>query len=333
MRIILPLLILMTISWSNKKKQLNCLVKDLNNFQKKVMKVVMLFAFLISTWNLIGQEVDCNYIEDYHPLTYKAQVKYYKGEYEDAYRLLDEARSKCELLNQPNILETIIFAELSGRRGLFDQAFYYLEKALKEGFNYQYLEGNQNLVFLHNHPSWKRLKEKSAKYLIDFENSINQDLRNEIINILQADQSYRMSDRVNEEEDVLMLHQDSINQVRMKEIFELYGYPNSNLIGWAKVGENTDIRYTLMHFKDTAYFRPRLQKFIANGHCSPYVLAFMIDSWDRGSNTFTYGIYNDVDSTMIKDFKNLDERRKTIGLRPWKMEMELRDLLIERYKN
>ena len=124
---------------------------------------------------------------------------------------------------------------------------------------------------------------------------------------------------------------DSLNEVRMKDIFTTYGYPNEKLIGVATSSERTDIVFLLMHFKDTAYFRPLLYEFIKKGECPPNVLGSMIDSRERGAGMFTYGMYNNADSIEIRDFKNLDKRRTAIGLRPWKQHKETMELIMEKY--
>lgn len=269
------------------------------------------------------EESQCNYITDYYQVVYDAQLAYLKGDHEEAYRLLKKAKSKCELLNQPEIRETILCAELSGRKGYYKEAFHYLEKALKNGFKFDYLVHNEALAFLREHPKWSELKTKAVLYQQEFEKSINPQLRAEIVTMTQADQEVR-----NPPDYKKMKIVDSVHENRVKEIFKTYGYPDERLVGLSVPSQNTDITLMLIHFKDTAWFKPVLYECIKKGICSPNALGAMIDSQDRSATLFTYGIYNNLNSMQIKDFKNLDARRTAIGLRPWKKQREVMELLM-----
>jgi len=298
---------------------------------------VFLFALLfISNISLsISQDCKCNYITDYYPYVYNAEIKYLNNEYDEAYSLLNIAATNCGLLNQPDILESIIFAELSARKQLFNQAFEYLEKVLENGFNYSYLENNPNLKSLQSHPQWGELRENVLKYEKHFDSMVNHTLRRKVIDLIKKDQSLRFVDNKNKEEYKKMKEQDSINFIQIKNIFEMYGYPNTSLIGYSNLDENTDIMFMLMHFNDTLYIKPKLLEFIRKGECSPYVLGYFVDSNDRGKGMFTYGVYQNIDSTKIKDYKSIDIRRESIGLRSYEAEKQKNNLiqdLIEKYR-
>lgn len=287
------------------------------------------FAFLLPLFMLLTasdcEESECNYITDYYPLVYDAQLEYLKENYDQAYILLKKAKSKCELLNQPETRETVMYAALCARKGLYDEAFYHLEQVLKDGFKLEYMEYNNDLTLLHEHPGWALLKEKAAGYEQEFKNTVNTALRAEIVAMNKADQKVR-----NPPDYEKMKVTDSLNEKRMKEIFKTYGYPNEKRIGVVTASESTDIVFMLMHFKDTAYFKPLLYECIKKGECPPNVLGSMIDSRERGGK-FTYGIYGNADSTEIKDFGNLDKRRTAIGLRPWKQHKETMKLIMAKY--
>ena len=298
----------------------------LMNFTKTA-RFALLASFLMLLTAYDCEHPDCNYITDYYQLVYDAQLEYLKENYDNAYVLLKKAKTNCELLNQPEFRETVVYASLSARKGLYDEAFYYLEKALKAGFPFKALEYYEGLTHLHNDPRWAALQEKVLVYKDEFEHSINADLRAEIIAMNKADQEVRY-DRDYEKMKVV----DSLNEARMKAIFTTYGYPGEKLIGWdPSSSERTGITFLLMHFKDTAYFRPLLYECIKKGECPPQALGSMIDSQDRGSGIYTYGIYASTDSTEIKDFKNLDKRRTAIGLRPWKKQKETMELIRAKY--
>ncbi len=293
---------------------------------KKPVCFAVLASFLMLLTAYDCERPECNYITDYYQLVYDAQLEYLKGNYDSAYILLKKAASDCELLNQPETRETIIYAELCARKGLDDEAFYYLEEVLKNGFQFKFLEYNEALTRLHKHPKWQELKEKATQYKQEYENTINTKLKTEIIAMNKADQEIRSSSDYEKMKIV-----DSTHENRMKTIFKTYGYPDEKLIGASTPSQRTDITIMLMHFKDTTYFKPILYEFIKKGECPPNVLGAMIDSQDRGSGIYTYGIYPSVDSTEIKDFENLDKRRTAIGLRPWKKHKETMKLIVEKY--
>lgn len=301
----------------------------------KFQNIIIIFrktaglGFLLSVFTLTAfrcEDSECNYITDYYQLVYDAHLEYLKENYDTAYKLLKKAKSKCELLNQPEIRETVLYAELCARKGLYHEAFSYIEKALKSGFKFEYLTYNKGLTVLHKRPEWKELKAKVPESEKEFRNSINMELRAEIIAMNKADQEVRNPPNYNK-----MKITDSLNEKRMKDIFKTFGYPNEKLTGTSTSSQRTDITFMLMHFKDTAYFRPFLYDCIKKGTCLPNILGAMIDSQDRSTGLYTYGVYGNTDSTEIKDFKNLDNRRTAIGLRPWKKHKETMELVMKKY--
>src|SRR5690606_14398498 len=97
-------------------------------------KIVLLL--LIST-NLFSQTDDCNcdYNKDYYQLVYQAEFSYLQGDLDKAYDLLKQAEKNCELLNQPTIYEIPILAELSLKKGKYEETLYYVELALTKGMH------------------------------------------------------------------------------------------------------------------------------------------------------------------------------------------------------
>ena len=134
----------------------------------KPLHFVFLLSFFIALTAFECEDSECNYITDYYQLVYDAQLEYLKENYDSAYLLLKEAKAKCELLNQPETRETVVYAALCARKGFYDEAFHHLEKVLKDGFKLEYLEHNNDLTLLHEHPGWALLKEKAARYEQEF---------------------------------------------------------------------------------------------------------------------------------------------------------------------
>ena len=295
----------------------------------KLKSNLSILIFLLLSFSVLGQYNKCNLISDYYPTIYKAELNYLKGNYDLAFKFFKEAESNCELLNQPDILESVKYAELLGKRGDYKKCFYYLKKVLKKGFKYEFLENNSKLKFLQTHKKWIKLKANSTKYQRQFNQNVNQELRKKILELVKNDQQIRAKDDRSDEENSQLRYGDSLNLVKIKEIFKTYGYPKPSLIGHSYNGENTDIRFMLMHYRDTAYLKPKLLQYVKQGDCSPYVLGFFIDSFDRiKGEGYTYGVYNNVDSTDIKDFSSIDNTRKAIGLRSYSLEKERNDVIM-----
>lgn len=279
---------------------------------------------------LLGKNKKCNYINDYYPLVYRAQIKYLENDLDSALYYLNRAKNSCDLLNTKDIVERVIYAEIQVKKENYGLAFESLEELLLTGFPFEYLEYNESLEELKKKKEWKRLKELSVEINDRNNDFFNWELRNEILDMLKSDQEVR-NDYPLDYDEVKAV--DDSNQKRMKEIFENYGYPNEKLIGYSNKNENVDISFMLMHFDDLDYFKPKLLEYIEQGECNPYTLASMVDSNDRENKIYTYGIYSLVDSTEIKDFPNLDRRRKSIGLRTLKDHNKTMSLLMNKYKN
>ena len=260
----------------------------------------------------------CDYIEDYYQTVYQAEIAYLKQEYQRAFDLLKEAESRCELLNQSMIYETEMLAELYVRLEQPEGAFPYLYALLRKGHSISSIENNEIFKVLMGTSEWEKLKQEAPAIENEFQENINVDLRNEILELKAEDQRVRRG----EVDWAVVYETDSIHQKRIKEILTKYGYPNSDLVGHGYFRERPDIEVMLVHFKDTTWFKPRLLNYIRKGEAPTTVLANMIDSRRRNTDEYTYGIYRHTDSTEIKNFQELDNRRLSVGLRPFDMQKE-----------
>lgn len=301
------------------------------------MKHILLFSALVLFMkialcqsNITSEEKECNFIVDYYPMVYKAQLKYLEKDLDSAFYYLDKAKNKCGLLNTPDIVERMIYAEMNVERQDYKNALESLKEIVLVGFPFEYLEYNESFEELKETQEWKKLKKLSIEVNDRGNDFFNWELRNEILAMLKSDQEVRHGDTLDYER---MKKVDDSHQKRIKEIFETYGYPNEKLIGYSNKNENVDISLMLMHFDDLEYFKPKLLDFIKRGECTPYVLAYMVDSNDRKDSMYTYGIYSTVDSTEIKDFSNLDSKRKSIGLRSLEDHNRTISLIMKKYKN
>lgn len=281
------------------------------------MKKFALLFFLISIGQNLHSQLnfkddnkECNFISDYYPIVYKAHLYYLENKLDSALFNLNIVKKKCDFLNTPDILERLIFAEINVSKQKYNMVIESLEELVREGFLFEHLDENPSFDELKDMPEWCKLKLLSAEIYDRKKNHLNWDLRDQIISMVTLDQEVRKHPIDYKE----LSRIDSINQTNIKKIFERYGYPNEKIIGFSKEDEKVDISVMLMHFDDLEYFKPKLLGFIKRGLCNPYVLADMVDSNNRKEKIYTYGIYEGLDSTQIRDFKNLDLRRKSIGL-------------------
>ncbi|MEW5675759.1 CDC27 family protein [Flavobacterium enshiense] len=270
---------------------------------------------------------DCDYTKTYYQLIYQAEIHYLNDEFSEAYNLIKEAEKNCKLLNQTAIGEPRMMAECCMKLGKKKEAILYLQLYLDYGMKMNYIENNSSFETLKKEPQWKDLITYSIKANNEFEKNVNKELRAEIIKICNKDQAVRQKP-VNWQ---IVKRTDSLHEVRIKEIFKEYGFPNPTLIGNHVFEERTEITALLMHFEDTTYFKPVLKDFIRKGQAPPSLLANMIDSRLRFAGLYSYGAYENVDSTQIKDFHKIDERRIAIGMSPYKMHKKKMDLLRKKY--
>lgn len=263
----------------------------------------------------------CDYIEDYYQEVYEAELAYWEKDYQKAYDLLKQVKSRCGLLNQSLIREPEMMAKLCIKVGKPQAAFPYIERMLKEGMSFNSFVNNDAYNILHEYEEWRYLERNAARFATEFEEGINKELREEIIVMNTLDQVVRQRPV----DYVEMERVDSIHELRIKEIFKKHGYPSSKIIGKDnfETGERVGLRTLFFHFNDTTYFKPILLTMIRNGEAPADILGTMLDSQQRPRDLFDYGIYDNVDSSHIKDFKNLDQRRISVGLPPWKLKKKV----------
>lgn len=266
----------------------------------------------------------CDYIENYYQDVYKAELAYWEKDYQTAYDLLKKVESRCGLLNQKNIGEPEMMAKLAIKVGKPQAAFPYIERMLKEGKSFDLFINNDEYTILHEYEEWNYLERNATQFANEFEEGINTALREELIAMNMLDQEVRQKPI----DYVKMEKVDSIHQLRIKEIFREYGYPSTKMVGKDNraIGERVELKPLFFHVDDTTYFKPILLKMIRNGEAPADILGTMLDSRQRTRGVFDYGIYDNADSTHILDFQNLDKRRISVGLPPWKLKKKVESL-------
>ena len=284
----------------------------------------IVFALIMVCLFSCKEQPTCNFIDSYYQDVYQAELAFYEEDYQKAYNLFKEVEARCGLLNQTFIREPEMMAKLSIKVGEPQKAFPYMERMLKEGMSFDTFKNDEIYNILKEYEEWDYLARNAASYANKFNANIDQDLRAEIIAMNRFDQEVRQPPI-----DFIEIERvDSIHQQRIKEIFNQYGYPSAQLVGQDNFdqGERVDIETLFFHFDDTIYFKPVLLKMIEDGEAPADILGNMLDRRQRSRGFYDYGIYDNVDSTNILDFKNIDKRRVAVGLAPWKLKKRVDSL-------
>lgn len=293
---------------------------------KKIGVFFSLFLFVSFT----GSDNDYDYIGTYYQLVYEAQIKYLEGKDAEAYKLLKQAEKNCPLLNQPTINEINILAELSVKLNKKKDAAHYIEILMKQhGYTFDYFAKDSTFLPLKKCKEWKLLERDSEKIQKEYLGTVNFELRNELFLMKQNDQRVRQKPIDFEE----MKRVDEKNEKRFKEIVQQYGYPTESVIGKYSLPnvQSLEVGVLVFHFKDIEYWKPIFLDLIRKGKAPADIYGNIVDSHCRSANMFVYGIYSNVDSTYISDFPKLDERRMAVGLRPWKQQKKLHELIKKKY--
>ncbi|WP_300675662.1 hypothetical protein [Soonwooa sp.] len=270
-----------------------------------------------------AQNKKCNYIEDYYPLVYKAQIQYLKKNFDSAYINLKKAEQNCQLIFDPLLSAPEMLASIEASRNNNSKAYKYLNFLFENGYTLDLMSENENLQVLKQDKNWTHFVEDAKKINSNWRHNVNIKLRDEFIKMLAEDQRVRKEGISKEEYDKVNCY----NENRMKELLSQYGFFNPKLIGNYTIDKQPDhFLIFALHFLDIEYFKPIFFDYVKNGESFPELYAALIDSHDRTSGIYTYGIYSNISDKQIKDIKNLDQRRVSAGLRPWKMELEFRKL-------
>lgn len=285
--------------------------------RKRILLILIVFSSLIS-----AQE--CNYIDNYYPLIFKAQIFYLEGKNELAYTSIKEAEKFCPLLNQSSIYEIDILAQVAMALDKKEEALSCIELLVKNyGYKFSYFEEDPIYTTLKENVKWNFLKANSDSMYQDYLKTINFELKNELSIMTSEDQRVRQQP-INFDE---MLKVDTKNENRLKEIIAKYGYPNEKLIGAFNFEINkADISTMVFHLKDVQYWKPIFLRLIQKGEAPFATYANLVDSNQRIIGVFIYKIYDNIASDKIIDIDNLDNRRVSVGLRTVEMQHRMMEL-------
>lgn len=215
-----------------------------------------------------------------------------------------------------------------------DKAFQFLSRSIDEGWtSMRWMMTDGDLVSLREEPQWNETIERMKKIRAEIEKTWNRELRNELMEIAEKDQRHRrqmreVSDKYgwnSSQMDSLWAMQtplDSLNTIRILEIIEQHGYPGKTL-----VGDQAGTAFMVIQHADIEIqekYLPVLTAAAEQDELSYRSLALLIDrvlmrqnkpqiygsQLQRNSETGEYEFY------FIEDEKNVNERRKEVGLEP-----------------
>ena len=297
---------------------------------KQILPFLFISLFLIS----FTSKKENSYIKNYYQHVYLAEEAYYKKDYRTVFSEMTMATEKCEVINQSEIYEMEKYAESAARIGETKKALELIQKLILVGYEIESLKQNEAYVGIIKTSKWRKIEKEYPKLHEIYLKSINLDLRNQIFEMTSSDKYYRRllkQTGINTDSIWKIINRtDSINDSKLKVIFEKYGYPSDKIIGgYAIDKKNVDAQILLFHFDDYDYYTKKLFELIDKGQAPPKSLGNFVDSYQRrvkDKKKFIYGMYQNVSDDQIIEHDKLDERRISIGLAPMKLQKSIDSL-------
>ncbi|WP_310993128.1 hypothetical protein [Aequorivita marina] len=273
------------------------------------------------------QKNDCNYIEDYFPTVYKADLEFDLENYEKAFELYQDVFSVCDAKNTLGLNEIGDFTESSAILGKFDITYEYAKEQILNGVELSRFQNNESFNEFWSSKYGEKLTAEYDKLRLEFTQNADFDLRDELVSMRSADQMYRGGNGKSD-----WTKQDSIDQIhekRLIEIFETIGYPTSKTVGPNTMDYPVDVGLFLLHTDDSIrmnYFVPKVTEFVKNGSAPPRAVGTMVDQFhlynDEPQIYGTYGAQGGGYANMIDDLKKVDSNRISIGLQPLELKQK-----------
>lgn len=302
--------------------------------QRPLFRSIGAIILLITLYTSCREASPPDYIHNYYPLVYQGDLAFFKKEYELAY---DALRQAVELKNPPNFepyRELEKLADICAILGKSEEAIEYIRQLIERGYPLETFQQDPSYQSVWQHPKWQVMIDSYPYLRTAYLERIDLALRRQIIEMNERDQLYRSRpDRGLYRTQQLKL--DSVNMAQLQEIFESKGYPNADLIGHESIDSTPDlgVQNILMHSPDSLrqiYFIPKIRSFVENGQCPPRLLAMLIDQYHLTHDGYQlYGTMIGQSGTVeyVKDARDLDERRQSIGLPSLHLEFQ-RDSVI-----
>ena len=309
---------------------------------------IILFYFILPS---IIKAQELNYISNYYPFIYKAEMKYMDKDYTEAFLLYKKAFENEEPL-RPHLMWAITSSIKSKH---FNETFEWLEKASLKGSTLKYISKLKGINKIKNDKRWNLYLSSFNSLRESWKKTLNDSIITEIKKMSLGDQLYREGSKKNERDKVvrydtvqiegmekqaiprkgfyLQREIDTKNIKRVIEIIHKYGFIEEKIIGpyFEKKKYDdpwTDIGLIIIHglwIKDTKDTLINLLKLeVKKGNCFPFLLGYSIDYAESSRSPFQiYGTGNILKFSIppfqvspVRNPKELNERRISIGLEP-----------------
>ena len=286
---------------------------------------IIIFSLLVSCSS--KEKSECNYITDYYPNTANAEFEFYSGNYEKAFDYYQKAFQNCDAIKIGTHHDTDKFAKICAELGKNDLAIDYIEKTITKGGLLNRFQNDEIFNNIFKTERGKKLIAEYDKRREDYLKSLNMDLRAELQAMIEIDQ--RLVGQQEKRDSVF-----KVNDKRLIEIFDEFGYPNEQVVGNYGIDfTSTDPTILLLHTDDSIrlnYFIPKVKEFVKNGKCPPNTLGTMYDNLELfNKQPQTHGTYESQNggyANMISDLSKVNANRAEIGLPSLKMTKKIDSL-------
>ncbi|MEM9920163.1 MAG: tetratricopeptide repeat protein [Bacteroidota bacterium] len=219
--------------------------------------------------------------------------------------------------------------------GQAEKAMTYLEQSVDKGWtNLKWMQKDSDLNSLHQLEAWKNLVKKLEGIIAELEKNMNKPLKKELEEIYVEDQKYRrMIDSIEQnfgrkskemtDHWKLIQQVDSVNEMRVIEIIDEFGWPGTSLVGRQA---NSAVWLVIQHapLETQEKYLPLLQESVKKGESRGSNLALLEDRiLMRNGKPQKYGSQVTTDKATgkrhfheIMDPANVNKRREEVGLGP-----------------
>lgn len=218
------------------------------------------------------------------------------------------------------------------------KAFEFIRLGISDGWTLKDIAENKFLEPLQKKEEWETIKSEYDSLRNIYNARLNQKLRSEVREMFKLDQRLdfpyylRIGQKAKERYAIRKFMPNNVKQVvRLREIFNEYGYPGEKLIGnalWmSTILTHHNSISTAFSQKDTLYpaLKPQLLKAIQKGEMSPADYAVIEDWYVAVKSNRQEAAYGYLNTLTEKELPKSNELRQNIGLRP----IEIRNALVD----
>ncbi|RAJ17532.1 hypothetical protein LX77_03858 [Gelidibacter algens] len=291
------------------------------------MRITLILVLLIIVGCASKRKTECNYITDYYPNTANAEVEFYLGNYQKAYNYYQKAFENCDAIKIGFLHDTDKFAKICAELGKDDLAIDYIKKTIDKGGTLNEFQNDKVFNDIFKTERGKKLIADYDKIREKYISTLNMNLRAELQAMIEIDQ--RLVGQQEKRDSVF-----KVNDKRLVEIFDEFGYPNEQVVGNYGIDfTSADPTILLLHTDDSIrinYFIPKVKEFVKNGKCPPYTLGTMYDNLELfNKQPQTHGTFESQNggyANMISDLSKVNANRAEIGLPSLKMTKKIDSL-------